>query len=135
MTDKELKKLSRKQLLELLLKQTERADLLEQELKQLQKKLEDKTLGVNESGSIAEAALKLNGVFEAAQAAADQYLENIKRLHDSCVAEAQTAQKNANEQVSSEETPLPLQKTQSPKPKNGVNKRCKKKKSRSRTRK
>lgn len=133
MTDKELKKLSRKQLLELLLKQTERADQLEQELMLLQKKLDDKTLGVNESGSIAEAALKLNGVFEAAQAAADQYLENIKRMHDSCVAESQVVQENTAEQTSSEKSPS--QKTQSPKTKKGVNKRCKKRKSRSQTRK
>ena len=32
---------------------------------------------IENSGSIAEAALKLSGIFEAAQAAADQYLENI----------------------------------------------------------
>ena len=32
------------------------------------------------SGSIAEAALKLNDVFQAAQLAADQYLENVKQL-------------------------------------------------------
>lgn len=31
-----------------------------------------------EAGSIAEAALRLNKVFEAAQQAADQYLENIR---------------------------------------------------------
>ena len=31
-----------------------------------------------EAGSIAEASLKLNKVFEAAQQAADQYLENIR---------------------------------------------------------
>lgn len=37
---------------------------------------------VAEAGSIAEAALKLNKVFESAQAAADQYLENVGRLAD-----------------------------------------------------
>lgn len=35
---------------------------------------------LNEAGSIAEAALRINGVFEAAQRAAEQYLMNIKRL-------------------------------------------------------
>ena len=89
MTENELKKLSRKQLLELLLKQTERVEELEAEIADLQVKLDDKTVGVSESGSIAEAALKLNGVFEAAQAAADQYLENIKRLHDDEMAKSQ----------------------------------------------
>ena len=35
---------------------------------------------LEEAGSIAEAALRINGVFEAAQRAAEQYLMNVKRL-------------------------------------------------------
>lgn len=35
-----------------------------------------------EAGSIAEAALRINKVFEAAQQAADQYLENIRQHAD-----------------------------------------------------
>ena len=48
------------------------------------------------AGSIAEAALAMNGVFEAAQAAADQYLaqvhaanEQSQQLADRIVADAQ----------------------------------------------
>ncbi len=74
----DLSKLSRKQLLELLLRQTKRADELELRLVELEKKLESRRIAELEAGSIAEAALRLNGVFEAAQAAADQYLENIR---------------------------------------------------------
>lgn len=82
MTEKELKKLSRRQLLELLLKQTEYSEFLEKKLKETERKLDDKILIEAEAGSIAEASLRLNGVFEAAQAAANQYLSNIKRIHD-----------------------------------------------------
>ena len=89
MTEQELKKLSRKQLLELLLREAERVEELEAQLEILQKKLDDKNVGVTQAGSIAEAALRLNGVFEAAQAAADQYLDNIKRLYDDEIAKAQ----------------------------------------------
>ena len=35
---------------------------------------------LEKAGSIAEASLQLNGVFEAAQKAADQYVENIQSL-------------------------------------------------------
>ena len=35
---------------------------------------------IDEAGSIAEAALKLNHVFEAAQEAAEQYLLSVKYL-------------------------------------------------------
>lgn len=75
-----MKKLNRKQLLELLLRQTERAEQLESELEQTKKQLEDRRITEMEAGSIADAALKLNGIFEAAQRAADQYLDNVKAI-------------------------------------------------------
>lgn len=80
MIEKEFLKLSRKQLLELLLKQTQRADQLEQQLREAEQKLQDRILIETQAGSIAEASLKLNGVFEAAQSAAVQYLDNIQQM-------------------------------------------------------
>lgn len=82
MTEKDLKKLSRKQLLELLLMQTERVDALQKKLADAEARLNDRALAETEAGSIAEAALRLNGVFEAAEAAAEQYLENIRQHSD-----------------------------------------------------
>ena len=35
---------------------------------------------IENAGSLAEAALKLNDVFEAADRAAQQYLENVRRM-------------------------------------------------------
>lgn len=80
MTTKELKKLSRGELLEMLLMQTKRVEELEAQLEEAKKQLEDKNIKIAKTGSVAEAALQLNGVFEAAQNAADQYLENIQNL-------------------------------------------------------
>ena len=79
MTEKELRKLNRYQLLELLIMQTERADMLMARLELAEKQLVDKHLNISNLGSIAEASLQLNGVFQAAQAAADQYLEEARR--------------------------------------------------------
>jgi len=79
---KDLKKLNRKQLLELLLEQTKRVEELEELLRIAQDKMNERILAETEAGSIAEAALRLNGVFEAAQAAADQYVANVKRMTD-----------------------------------------------------
>nr|WP_156807094.1 DNA repair protein [Streptococcus sp. S784/96/1] len=76
---KQLKKLKREQLITIMLEQQERIEQQEEEIKQLIERLEDKTILLEKSGSIAEASLALNKVFEAAQAAADQYLQNIKR--------------------------------------------------------
>ena len=78
MTDKELRKLKRIEILELLLEQSRENERLRAEIEEMKKKLEDREIAIKESGSIAEAALKLNGIFEAAQKAADQYLENLK---------------------------------------------------------
>lgn len=82
MTEKELRKLTRKQLLELLFKQIQHSDALEEELKEAKQRIEDRNLMQKEAGSIASASLKLNGVFEAAEAAAAQYLENIAKLNE-----------------------------------------------------
>lgn len=78
MVEKSGKKLRRAQLLELLVQLSEENDALKKENELLRSRLEDKTIAINNAGSIAEASLKLNKVFEAAQAAADNYLENVK---------------------------------------------------------
>ena len=80
MTDKEVRRLSRAQLLEILVAQGKEIEELKAELAATRKKLEDRTIEIEKSGSLAEAALRLNGVFEAAEEAAKQYLENIRRL-------------------------------------------------------
>ena len=55
---------------------------LREELEQAKKSLEKREIALNEAGSIAVAALQINGVFEAAQAASQQYIENIRSLRD-----------------------------------------------------
>lgn len=78
MTEKELRRLSRMDLLEMLLEQSKEVERLQTELETVKKQLNDRRIMEQEAGSIAEAALRLNKVFEAAQQAADQYLENIR---------------------------------------------------------
>ncbi len=79
MTDRELRKLTRKDLLELLVSQGREQEELRAELEKAKAALQERQLQIQEAGSVAEAALRLNGVFEAAQAAAQQYLENIRQ--------------------------------------------------------
>lgn len=79
MTDRELRRLSRAELLEMLLAQAEENEKLRKKLKEAQDALADRRIAIGEAGTMAEAALKLNGMFEAADRAARQYLENIRR--------------------------------------------------------
>lgn len=119
MIDKELRRLSRRELLQMLVAQCEETERLQQEADETRERLEvleesyerlkgklnvkderlnqkdekirelkgvieemkaSREIELEEAGSIAEAALRLNGIFEAAQEAADQYLMNVKRL-------------------------------------------------------
>lgn len=81
MTSKELRKLSRKELIEVLLAQTREMEQLKAELNSKNELLEKREINIRESGSIAEAALRLSGIFEDAQKAADTYLAEIKRAN------------------------------------------------------
>ena len=78
MTDKELRKLSRAELIDILFELQTQNENLTAENRELAAQLESRQLQITEAGSIAEAALRLNGVFEAAQAAADQYVRCTK---------------------------------------------------------
>ncbi len=73
-----LKKLSRLEILELFLKQSEELAQVKEELKIAKEELAERRIVISESGSIAEAALKLSGIFEVAQKAANEYLDNVK---------------------------------------------------------
>lgn len=77
---KELKKLKREELLDLLLEVTEENERLRKENKLLKEKCDEKTILLSNVGSIAEASLKLTNIFEEAQKAADIYLNSIKTV-------------------------------------------------------
>ncbi len=79
MADKELRKLQKIELLEILVDQRKRIDELEKELAEAREQLESREINIRNSGSIAEASLKLTKVFYEAQKAADLYLENVRR--------------------------------------------------------
>ena len=77
MAKKELSRLSRQELLEVLLAQAEENRKLKKQLQEARDALTNRKIEVERAGTMAEAALRLNGVFEAADQAAQQYLENI----------------------------------------------------------
>ena len=78
MADKEMKLLSRAELIDIIYELQKQNDEKDTQLQKMQAALEERTIRLANAGSIAEAALSISGVFEAAQAAADQYLTSIR---------------------------------------------------------
>ena len=78
MTDKEFKRLSRSQLIDIIYQLQLKQEELTADNEKLSKALADKRLRVSKAGNIAEAALEIHNVMQSAQDAADHYLEEIK---------------------------------------------------------
>ena len=76
--ENKLKKLNRRELLEILIAQQKEIESLQTQLQECQEALASKELKIQEAGSLADAALSLNNIFEDAQRAAEQYLFNFK---------------------------------------------------------
>ena len=113
MTEKELKRLSRADLLEMLIDQSREMEMLRQRLEAAEAALARREIIIGSAGSIAEASLKLNGIFEAAQAACEQYIDNVRMLNerqDAMYRQFAFEKKNsmlAAEETNAEETVLP----------------------------
>ena len=75
MTEKDLRKLNRYQLLELLIIQTRRTEELEAQLAQARQELESRQIKMKNIGSVAEASVQMTGLLDAAQKTADLFLE------------------------------------------------------------
>ena len=108
MTEREMKKLTRYQLLELLILQSEQVNELQKQVDELQKKLDARDIQMTVVGSIAEASMQLSGIFNAAQKTADIYMDAVKERAEKIEANAkkeadrilQEAKKQARQIVS-----------------------------------
>lgn len=94
-TSKELKKMSRSELLELLLEATRENEALRKQVDTLMERLSAKEVLISNAGSIAEASLQLSGIFDAAQRAADIYLLSLKKANGDSEQLIQEAQAEA----------------------------------------
>ena len=103
MTDKEFRRLKRAELIEIIYRLQKNEEELKAENETLQKQLEDRSTRIQEAGSIAEAVLSLNGIFEAAQKAADDYLREIHTMNEETEQKIAKAKKQATEIIEAAE--------------------------------
>lgn len=98
-TKKEMKKLRRDELLEMLIDQTKQKDALQQKLDEAEEKLKSREIALQEAGTLADAALRLSDIFEAADSAASQYLENVRTLTERKKAAIQQMEEETRQSV------------------------------------
>ena len=68
--------------MEIMVEQEKENNRLRKQVEELEARLQDRNLRVSKAGSLAEAALAVNGFFEAADAACRQYRENLQGMYD-----------------------------------------------------
>ena len=82
MTDKELRKLPRRDLLELLVQQTEDNEDLQSQLDVLNVQLQSRNLSISKAETLADAVVQINDLQKIADAVAKQFLDNVRNLVD-----------------------------------------------------
>ena len=87
MVSKELKKLSRRELVDIIYQMKKNEQQLQNEIAALREALDDKRFHISNAGSIAEAACSITNIFSSAQAAADLYLQEIAAMKRDAEAE------------------------------------------------
>ncbi len=87
--DKALRRLGRKELLEIIYTLKQQQEELQAQLDEANRQLADRTIRLENAGSIAQAALAINNVMEAAQAAADSYLASVQAAANRLAAQAE----------------------------------------------
>ena len=101
MVGKELKKLSRRDLVDVIYQMKKNEQRMQEKIDALENALAEKRIRISAAGSIAEAAVDLTQIFSAAQATADLYLHEISCMKEDALAECQKiigdAQRKAEE--------------------------------------
>ena len=82
MINKELKHLSRRELVDIIYQLKKNEQEMQEEIESLKNKLQDKQIRISTAGSIAEAAMSVTNVFSTAQKTADLYLLEISCMRE-----------------------------------------------------
>lgn len=101
MLSKELKRLSRHELVEIIYQLKKNEEEKQEEIESLKKELQEKRIRISVAGSIADAAISVTNVFSVAQMAADLYLREIEYMKEEtekeCAQKIEAAETKAKE--------------------------------------
>lgn len=110
MNERELHRLGKGDLIEIIYQLKKNEIRLTKELEEANRQLEQRELKFSDAGSIADAAVRISGVLEAAQQAADEYLSSVyssnestqaecRRMIEEAQAECDRMKREANEEI------------------------------------
>ena len=99
MIGKELKKLSRRELVDIIYQLKKNEQEKQEEIAALEEALQDKRIRISVAGSIAEAAADITRVFSVAQRTADLYLNEIAAMKEDTEKECAKMLEDARKQA------------------------------------
>jgi len=101
MISKELKRLSRRELVDIIYQLKKNEQEMQEEIELLKNELQDKRIRISTAGSIADAAMSVTNVFSAAQMTADLYLREISCMREDtekeCAKKVEEAEKKVRD--------------------------------------
>ena len=101
MISQDLKRLSRRELVDIIYQLKTREQELLKEIESLKTQLEDKRIRLSAAGSIADAAMYITNIFSVTQTAADLYLQEISSMKEEtekeCANKIEWAEQKAKE--------------------------------------
>ena len=108
MLGKELKRMSRRELIDIIYQMKKNEQQMQEEIASLQEALQDKRIRLSAAGSVAEAAVSITNILSAAQMTADLYLQEISCMKEEteaqCAARIEEANRTAAKILSDAET-------------------------------
>lgn len=99
MIGKELKRLSRRELVDIIYQLKKNEQEMQEQIDSLKSELEDKRLRISAAGSIADAALSVTNIFSAAQMTADVYLYEIACMKEDTEKECAKKLEEADKKI------------------------------------
>ena len=101
MISKELKKLNRRELVDVIYQLKKNEEQLQEKIASLEAELQDRCIHLSVAGSIDEAAMDITGIFSVAQSTADLYLSEIASMKEDTERECSKMIEEAKKKVES----------------------------------
>ena len=99
MNSKELKRLNRRELVDIIYQLKKNEQEMQEVIAALEKEVQDKRIRISAAGSIADAAMSVTNVFSSAQQTADIYLYEISKMKEDTERECAIKLKEAEDKV------------------------------------